>query len=47
MTEQELKDKLDKGFKEVEPIVKQMTNLIMDAYEKGFIIGLEVGKNTK
>ena len=44
MTEEELKIKLDESFKSVKPIVEQVTHLIMDAYEKGFDSGLEVGK---
>ena len=43
MTEQELRDKLSQGLEDVRPLVKQMTNIIMTAYKKGFTTGLELG----
>ena len=36
MTEQELKDKMHEGCLKVQPIVKQITELVMDAYQEGF-----------
>lgn len=45
MTEQEVKDEMNKGFAEIKPIVEQMTNLIFDAYEKGFSVGMELGNH--
>ena len=45
MTEQEVREKIDNGFDEVKPIVEKMTHLIMDAYEKGITVGMELGKN--
>lgn len=48
MTEEELRVLLDNSFKEnVNPIIKQMTDLIGNAYEAGFNIGMKVGKLLK
>lgn len=45
MTEETLREKLQSSFKDVDPIVKEMTHLIMDAYQKGFLSGMEIGQN--
>ena len=47
MTEQEVREKFDSSFAETKPIIEKMTNLIMDAYEKGFNIGFEIGSSCK
>lgn len=36
MSEQELKEKMHEGYEKVQPIVVQITNLVMDAYQEGF-----------
>ena len=45
MTEQELREKLRNSANEMKPIVEQMTHILMDAYEKGVFVGIEIGKN--
>lgn len=45
MTQEELKDKMSKGFADMKPIIDQITNLLMDAYEKGLEVGMELGKH--
>lgn len=44
MTENEVRQKLSESFDEMNPIIVKMTNLIMDAYEKGFEVGMKVGQ---
>lgn len=36
MTEEEVREVMRKGFAEITPKVATMTNIIMDAYQKGF-----------
>ena len=36
MTEQEVRDKLQEGYKKIHPKVVEMTSIIMDAYQEGF-----------
>lgn len=44
MTEEDMKILMDASLKEINPIVKQVTHLIFDAYEIGFNAGMKVGK---
>ena len=36
MSEEELKNKMHQGYEKVNPIVVQITNLVLDAYQEGF-----------
>ena len=45
MDEQEAREMMQKGFEEVKPMVEQSTHLLMDAYEKGFSVGMELWQN--
>lgn len=45
MTEQEARSIMDNGFDKVKPIVDKMTTLLMDAYQQGFLTGMEIGKH--
>lgn len=36
MSEQELKEKMHEGYEKVQPIVVQITDLVMDAHQEGF-----------
>ena len=43
MTEDEIKDIVSKGSDELKPMIKEMTRLLMEAYQKGISVGLELG----
>ena len=45
MTEAEVKGIMGDSFGQVKPIIEKMTHLIMDAYQKGFLTGMEIGKH--
>lgn len=36
MTEEEVKNKIQEGFAKIQPKVREMTNVIIDAYQEGF-----------
>lgn len=36
MTEEEVRKKMQDGWKKVSPMVAQTTNIVMDAYQEGF-----------
>lgn len=36
MTQEEFRQKMQEGFDKMQPIVAQVTGLIMDAYQEGF-----------
>lgn len=36
MTEKDIKEKMEEGYNKVKPIVADVTNLVMDAYQEGF-----------
>ena len=36
MNEQEIRDKMHEGYEKVHPIVAQITNLVLEAYQEGF-----------
>lgn len=36
MTETDVRNKMQEGYNKVSPIVANVTNLIMDAYQEGF-----------
>ncbi len=36
MTQEEVRKKMQEGYDKVNPIVVQVTSLIMDAYQEGF-----------
>ena len=43
MTVEEIKQMMEDGFGDVTPLVKDMTHLLMDVYERGFKAGLKIG----
>lgn len=42
MTEEEIIAKMQEGFAKIKPKVAEMTNIIMDAYQEGFITCFEL-----
>lgn len=36
MTQEEIREKMQEGYNKVNPIVANVTSLIMDAYQEGF-----------
>ena len=43
MTEEQVKQEMEKGFANVKPKVGDMTNILMDVYQEGFLTGLNIG----
>ena len=47
MNETELRQKLHEIAVKIKPIIEQMNELVMEAYRKGFIDGLDLGLEVK